>query len=124
MGMRRCCHDAPVRDVSLQRASDLAREHAARTEPEDVPVGSAAGRRLAAAVTARADLPSEDASAMDGCAVRAADTPGALALAGESAAGAPLAAPPTGRGGCMCSRDAPCGDMQLDVRPHRDDPAG
>jgi hypothetical protein len=65
MGMRRCCHDAPVRDVSLQRAIDLAREHAARTEPEDVPVGSAAGRRLAAAVTARADLPSEDASAVD-----------------------------------------------------------
>jgi molybdopterin molybdotransferase len=88
--MRRCCHDGHVRDVTLQRAIDLAREHAVRTEPEDVPVGAAAGRRLAAAVTARADVPSEDASAMDGYAVRASDTPGALAVVGESAAGAPL----------------------------------
>src|SRR5262245_6656922 len=91
-GMGRCCHDGPVRDVTLQRALDLAREHAVLTEPEEVPVGEAAGRRLAAAVTARADLPSEDASAMDGYAVRAADAPGLLAVAGESAAGAPLAA--------------------------------
>jgi molybdopterin biosynthesis enzyme len=91
MGMRRCCHDAPVRDASLQRAIDLAREHAARTEPEHVPVGSAAGRRLAAAVTARADLPSEDASAMDGCAVRAADTPASRALAARRS-GAPAGA--------------------------------
>ena len=81
-----------MRDVTLEHALDLARENAVRTEPEDVPVGSAAGRRLAAAVRARADLPSEDASAMDGYAVRAADAPGDLAVAGESAAGAPLAA--------------------------------
>jgi MoeA N-terminal region (domain I and II) len=81
--------ERPPRDVSLQRAIDLAREHAARTEPEHVPVGSAAGRRLAAAVTARADLPSEDASAMDGCAVRAADTLGALALPARALRGLP-----------------------------------
>jgi molybdopterin molybdotransferase len=81
-----------VRDVSLQRAIDLAREHAVRTEPEEVPVGAAAGRQLAAAVTARGDLPSEDASAMDGYAVRASDAPGVLSVAGESAAGAPLPA--------------------------------
>jgi hypothetical protein len=43
--MRRCCHDAPVRDVSLQRAIDLAREHAARTEPEHA---GRVGRRAAA----------------------------------------------------------------------------
>jgi len=110
--------------VSLQRAIDLAREHAARTEPEDVPVGSAAGRRLAAAVTARADLPPRTPPPWTATPCGRPDTPGALALAGESAAGPPLAAPPTGRGGCVCSRDAPCGDMQLDVRPHRDDPAG
>ncbi|MEZ0285631.1 MAG: molybdopterin molybdenumtransferase MoeA, partial [Thermoleophilia bacterium] len=76
-----------MRDVTLEHALDLARENAVRTEPEDVPVGSAAGRRLAAAVGARADLPSEDASAMDGYAVRAGDAPGDLAVAGESAAG-------------------------------------
>jgi molybdopterin molybdotransferase len=88
--MGRCCHDARVRDATLQRAIELAREHAVRTEPEEVPVAAAAGRRLAAAVAARADLPSEDASAMDGYAVRAGDAPGLLAVAGESAAGAPL----------------------------------
>ena len=39
-------HDAVtmprVRDVSLERAIDLARENAVRTEPEEVPVGAAA----------------------------------------------------------------------------------
>ena len=81
-----------MRDVTLQHALDLARRHAVRTEAEDVPVASAAGRRLAAAVTARADVPPGDVSAMDGYAVRAADAPGALRVCGESAAGAPLAA--------------------------------
>ena len=85
-------HDGPVRDVTLERALELAREHAVRTEPEEVPVAAAAGRRLAAPVVARADLPGEDASAMDGYALRAADAPGVLPLEGESAAGAPLAA--------------------------------
>ena len=78
-----------MRDVTLQHALDLARRHAVRTDAEDVPVASAAGRRLAAAVTARADLPSADVSAMDGFAVRAADAPGRLRVAGESAAGTP-----------------------------------
>jgi molybdopterin molybdotransferase len=81
-----------VRDVTLEHALDLARRHAVRTEAEDVPVASAAGRRLAAAVTARADLPSADVSAMDGFAVRAADAPGTLRVSGESAAGSPPAA--------------------------------
>lgn len=80
-----------MRDVTLEHALELARAHAVGTEAEDVPVARAAGRRLAAAVAARADLPGEDASAMDGYAVRAADAPGELPLAGESAAGAPLA---------------------------------
>ena len=78
--------------MTLQHALDLARAATVRTEAEDVPVASAAGRRLEAAVTARADLPSEDGSAMDGYAVRAADTPGELTTVGESAAGAPFAA--------------------------------
>jgi molybdopterin molybdotransferase len=82
-----------VRDVTLEHALDLARANAPRTEPEEVPVASAAGRRLAADVVARADLPTEDSSAMDGYAVQAADAPGVLAVAGESAAGAPPTAP-------------------------------
>ena len=79
-----------MRDVTLQQALELARANAVGTEAEQVPVAAAAGRRLAADVTARADLPGEDASAMDGYAIRAADAPGELAVAGESAAGAPL----------------------------------
>ncbi len=82
-----------MRDVTLPHALELARRHAVRTEAEDVPVAAAAGRRLAEAVAARADLPSWDVSAMDGYAVRAADAPGPLRLAGESAAGVPSAAP-------------------------------
>jgi molybdopterin molybdotransferase len=83
-------HDERVRDATLQQALELARANAVGTEAEEVPVAAAAGRRLAADVTARADLPGEDASAMDGYAIRAADAPGELAVAGESAAGAPL----------------------------------
>ena len=56
---------------------------------EGVALDQADGRRLAEAVTAHADQPPFDASAMDGWAVRAADVvAGAgLAIVGESAAG-------------------------------------
>ena len=57
---------------------------------EEVPVGEAAGRVLAAAATAAGDLPPFDSSAMDGFAVRAADTPGELRVVGQSAAGSPF----------------------------------
>lgn len=50
-----------------------------------------AGRVLAADVVADRDQPPSDVSAMDGWAVRRADLPGALAIVGESAAGAPYA---------------------------------
>jgi molybdopterin molybdotransferase len=56
---------------------------------EDVPVAGAAGRVLAADARAVVDLPPFASSAMDGYAVRAADTPGRFALVGHSAAGAP-----------------------------------
>lgn len=55
-------------------------------------MGAAAGRTLAEDVVAARDLPAADVSAMDGWAVRAADTPGTLLAAGESAAGAPRGA--------------------------------
>ncbi|HEX5039755.1 MAG TPA: gephyrin-like molybdotransferase Glp [Candidatus Limnocylindria bacterium] len=65
----------------------LARAHP--TEPESVPLAEALGRVLAdPKVTAAIDVPGFDNSAMDGYAVRAADTPGGLKLAGEITAGA------------------------------------
>ena len=64
----------------------------ARARPlaaEDVPVTRAAGRVVAESATAITDLPPFDISAMDGYAVRAADTPGSLTIVGHSAAGLP-----------------------------------
>ncbi len=55
-------------------------------------MAACAGRTLAEDVVAARDLPAADVSAMDGWAVRAADTPGTLLAAGESAAGAPRGA--------------------------------
>lgn len=54
---------------------------------EAVPLTEAAGRVLAEDIAARRDQPPFAASAMDGWAVRAADTPGRLRIVGESAAG-------------------------------------
>jgi len=63
---------------------------------EEVPLAEALGRVLASDVTSADDVPGFDNSAMDGYAVRAADTSGAgpgsparLRLAGESRAGSP-----------------------------------
>jgi molybdopterin molybdotransferase len=64
----------------------------ARVRPlpaEAVPVADAAGRVLAEDVVARVDLPSFPSSAMDGFAVRAADTPGRLPVVFRIAAGRP-----------------------------------
>jgi molybdopterin molybdotransferase len=65
----------------------LARAH--RLPPEVSDVRSALGRTLAEAAAATVDLPPFASSAMDGFAVRAADTPGSLAVVGESVAGRP-----------------------------------
>ena len=54
---------------------------------ETVPLAQSIGRVLAEDVTAVRDQPPFAASAMDGWAVRAADTPGSLRIVGESAAG-------------------------------------
>ncbi|OYU71341.1 MAG: molybdopterin molybdenumtransferase MoeA [Alphaproteobacteria bacterium PA2] len=54
---------------------------------EQVPLARAIGRVLAEPVDALRDQPPFANSAMDGWAVRAADTPGALTIIGESAAG-------------------------------------
>lgn len=54
---------------------------------ESLPLDRAVGRVLAEAVTAARDQPPFHASAMDGWAVRSADTPGRLTIIGESTAG-------------------------------------
>ena len=54
---------------------------------EKVTLAAAIGRSLATEIRARRDSPAADTSAMDGYALRAADTPGHLALAPEVAAG-------------------------------------
>jgi molybdopterin molybdotransferase len=64
--------------------------HVAPLGAEEVPVAEAAGRVLAEPGTAEGDLPPFDSSAMDGFAVRAADTPGPLRVVGQSAAGSPF----------------------------------
>ncbi|MFN8108843.1 MAG: molybdopterin molybdotransferase MoeA [Thermoleophilia bacterium] len=70
-------------------ARECARGLAPAGEAERVPLQELRGRRLAADLVAHLDLPEAPVSAMDGWAVRAVDTPGALRTAGESAAGSP-----------------------------------
>ena len=62
---------------------------AAAAADETVALGEARGRVLREAITAHRAQPPFPASAMDGWAVRAADTPGVLKIIGESAAGHP-----------------------------------
>ena len=70
-------------EEAQERVLALARPLAA----EPLPIADAAGRVTAEDVRARIDLPPFASSAMDGFAVRAADLPGTLRIAGESAAG-------------------------------------
>ena len=77
--------------ISIARALELI---AARVRPlaeASVPLDEADGRFLASRIDAPIDLPMFDNSAMDGYAVRAADTPGRVSIVGESAAGTPFA---------------------------------
>lgn len=77
------------RDIDLARAQAIVAEHVIATEPEDVTLADAVGRRLAEAVIARADHPPFANASMDGWALAAAATPGRLRIVGESAAGVP-----------------------------------
>lgn len=75
--------------LSVEEARARILSHAQPTEPESVPLLEALGRVPAvASVTAEVDVPPFANSSMDGYALRAADAPGELALAGEVAAGA------------------------------------
>jgi molybdopterin molybdotransferase len=75
----------------LSREDALKRvlAHAQPLEAEDVAVGAALGRVLAADARSAVDLPPFPSSAMDGFAVRAADTPGWLPVVARIAAGVP-----------------------------------
>ena len=84
--------------IEIERARALVLERTRALEPETVAVGDALGRVLAEDVTSADPVPGFDNSAMDGYAVRAADTGGAtgaeparLPVVGESKAGHPAA---------------------------------
>ena len=82
--------------ISFADAQRLVLERAKPLEAERVPIERAAGRVLAESAAAAVDLPPFPSSAMDGIAVRAADTsaaPVTLPLVGEVAAGSPSSAP-------------------------------
>ncbi|HEY3462274.1 MAG TPA: gephyrin-like molybdotransferase Glp [Gaiellaceae bacterium] len=78
--------------LTLEEAQEQVLARARPLAVELVPIAEAAGRVTAEDVRARVDLPPFASSAMDGFAVRAADLPGTLRVAGESAAGTPFAA--------------------------------
>lgn len=80
---------APRRNLTFEEALAQVRAHAIVTGAEFVPVALAVGRSLAEDVRSLVDHPTFTNSAMDGYAVRAADTPGSLAVVGESRAGTP-----------------------------------
>jgi molybdopterin molybdotransferase len=73
--------------LTLEEAQERVLERARPLSPELVPIAEAGGRVTAEEVRARVDLPPFASSAMDGFAVRAADLPATLRIAGESAAG-------------------------------------
>ena len=77
--------------LGIEEARALVLERVQPLGAESVPLSAAAGRVLARAVAAPVDLPPFDSSAMDGFALRAADTPGRLAVVAQSAAGRPAA---------------------------------
>jgi molybdopterin molybdotransferase len=81
----------PLLSIEEARARVLARVQPLATER--VPVERAAGRFLAADADALVDLPPFASSAMDGYAVRAADTPGRLPVVFRIAAGRPAERP-------------------------------
>ena len=86
--------------ISVEEAQGIVLEHAKRLDAERVPIERAAGRVLAAPVSALIDLPPFASSAMDGFALRAADTaspPVRLPVVERIAAGTPADRPLSAR---------------------------
>ncbi len=82
--------DVPPLSFAEARATvlQMVRAHGEKTEREQVELGQARGRVLAAKALADRDDPPLERALRDGFAVRASDTPGALELIGEVRAGA------------------------------------
>jgi molybdopterin molybdotransferase len=78
--------------LSLRDAIGQVLTRAEPLEPTVLAVGDAAGRVVAEDAKAAVDLPPFPSSAMDGFAVRSADTPGGLPVVARIAAGAPATA--------------------------------
>jgi molybdopterin molybdotransferase len=79
--------------LTIDQALALVLERIVPLEIEEVALELAAGRVLAEAALAVVDLPSFPASAMDGFALRAADSPGTLPVVARIAAGRPAERP-------------------------------
>jgi molybdopterin molybdotransferase len=79
--------------VPLAEAQALVLARCAPLDTEDVPIASVHGRVTAEDVRSAVDLPPFPSSAMDGYAVRGADTPGTLSVVGHVAAGSPETRP-------------------------------
>jgi molybdopterin molybdotransferase len=75
--------------LSISDAIELVLSRVSPLEPEDVALAGCAGRVAAASAVAAVDLPPFPASAMDGFALRSADTPGTLPVVAKVAAGLP-----------------------------------
>ncbi len=75
--------------LSVDAALQAVLAHVATLPAERVPLAEAAGRVLASPARALVDLPPFPSSAMDGFALRAADTPGRLPVVARVAAGRP-----------------------------------
>lgn len=87
-------HEEAGSQPALLLIDDALAKIAGRVVPlpgVSVPLAQTLGRFLAEPVAAPLDLPPFTNSAMDGYAIRAADTPGRLRVTGESAAGSPFA---------------------------------
>jgi molybdopterin molybdotransferase len=92
--------------LTIDAALALVLERVRPLPDEEVTLADAGGRYLAAPARTSVDLPPFDSSAMDGYAVRSADTPGTLAVAGESAAGRPAATALAAGGAAVISTGA------------------
>jgi molybdopterin molybdotransferase len=75
--------------ISLDEALNLVLERVERLPAETLSFDAALGRVLAEDARAAVDLPPFDSSAMDGFALRSADTPGRLPVVHRIAAGSP-----------------------------------
>jgi molybdopterin molybdotransferase len=75
--------------LTLEAAIEAVLARSVPLPGERVPLGEVAGRVLAESALARVDLPPFASSAMDGFALRSADTPGRLPVVARIAAGTP-----------------------------------